>query len=100
MMEVQTMANYMRQRRTSRPQRQVVTPILPPCPLEVEEPMHRYIHHIPAPIPQRPQVSTDVQTSLDYISERLAEENQLLVDILGAINALTAATLSNYQQNS
>ena len=69
-----------------------------PPPLE-EEPMKHYIYtpihcsghtaSLPAP---------PVQASLDRVLEALAEQNQLLVDLLGAVNALTAATLSIQQR--
>lgn len=97
------MANYRRRPRVAPQKAQSTAPAVPTPPLEVAvevaEPMHRYTHHIPAPLPQR-YPSPDTQTSLDYIAAQLAEETQLLVDILGAVNALTAATLSNHRQNS
>lgn len=61
-----------------------------------EEPeMKRYIHPVPcrgscpgpAPAPGGP-------AALDRVLEELARQNQLLVELLGAVNALTAATLS------
>lgn len=57
-------------------------------PLE-EEPMKRYIHPIPTPVlyPQPTQ-------NLDWVMEAMARQNQLLVDLLGAVNALTAAVLA------
>lgn len=67
-------------------------------PLEsfrLEEPeMKRYIHPVPcwgncpgpAPAPGGP--------AMDRVLEELARQNQLLVELLGAVNALTAATLS------
>ena len=66
--------------------------------LEDEEPMNRYIHPIPLSIPRargdRPENCIQVQESLERVLECMACQNQLLVDILGAINALTAAMLS------
>lgn len=98
------MAKYSRQRNVTPQRTQIVAPA-PAAPvaapaLEREEPMHRYVHHIPAPRPTQMYHSADVQSSLDYIAERLAEENQLLLDILGAVNGLTAAILSNQRHNS
>lgn len=60
-----------------------------------EEPaMKRYTHPIPNwssypwPAPQ------DSGAGLDRVLEELTRQNQLLVDLLGAVNSLTAATLS------
>ena len=67
--------------------------------LEDEEPMNRYIHPIPLSIPRargdRPENCIQVQESLERVLECMACQNQLLVDILGAVNALTAAMLSS-----
>ena len=60
------------------------------APLE-EEPMKRYAHPIPYCIDCPTPPSAD---GLDRILEALACQNQLLVELLGAVNALTAATLS------
>lgn len=59
-----------------------------------EPEMKRYIHPVPcwgncprpAPAPGGP--------AMDRVLEELARQNQLLVELLGAVNALTAATLS------
>ena len=59
-------------------------------PLE-EEPMKRYAHPIPYCIDCPTPPPAD---GLDRILEALACQNQLLVELLGAVNALTAATLS------
>ena len=56
-----------------------------------EEPMKRYAHPIPYCIDCPTPPSAD---GLDRILEALACQNQLLVELLGAVNALTAATLS------
>lgn len=56
-----------------------------------EEGMKRYIHPIPCPCPSYgPGYTVD----LDGVLEALARQNQLLLDILGAVNALSAAVLS------
>ena len=56
-----------------------------------EEPMKRYAHPIPYCIDCPTPPPAD---GLDRILEALACQNQLLVELLGAVNALTAATLS------
>ena len=43
--------------------------------------------HQEPPLPQEP-------ASMDRVLEELTRQNQLLVELLGAVNALTAATLS------
>lgn len=58
------------------------------APLE-EEPMKRYAHPIPYCIDCPTPPPAD---GLDRILEALACQNQLLVELLGAVNALTAAT--------
>lgn len=60
---------------------------LPRC----EEPMKRYIHPIPCCCPTWP---TGNEAALDSILEALARQNQLLLDLLGAVNGLNAAVLS------
>ena len=58
-----------------------------------EPAMKRYAHPIPCwsgcawPQPSAPG-------DLDRVLEELARQNQLLVELLGAVNSLTAATLS------
>ena len=59
-------------------------------PLE-EEPMKRYIHPICC-CPPRP--SDCCEPDLDGVLEALARQNQLLLDILSAVNGLSAAVLS------
>ena len=56
-----------------------------------EEPMKRYIHPSPCCCPGWPSGGG---TELDGVLEALARQNQLLLDILGAVNALSAAVLS------
>ena len=60
----------------------------PPCE---EEAMKRYIHPIPCCCPP---CQSGCETDLDGVLEALARQNQLLLDILGAVNALSAAVLS------
>jgi len=67
-------------------------PEIPQVPLE--EPIHRYVFPIPsacpAPACPPPGGNSAVQTQ---ILEQLQCQNQLLVDLLGAVNSLTAALL-------
>ena len=60
---------------------------LPQC----EEPMKRYIHPIPCCCPLCPPAGP---ADLDGVLEALARQNQLLLDILSSVNALSAAVLS------
>jgi hypothetical protein len=57
-----------------------------------QEPMRRYIH----PIPCRAAAAfpADAQACLEQITQLLTTQNQLLIDLLGAVNSLTAASLS------
>ena len=59
-------------------------------PLE-EEPMKRYIHPICCCPPACPPGDPP---ELDGVLEALARQNQLLLDILSAVNGLSAAVLS------
>ena len=57
-----------------------------------EEPMNRYIHPIPTP---RSEGGCTVNPAVaERILETLCYQNQLLLDLLAAVNALTAATLN------
>ena len=59
-----------------------------------EPAMKRYAHPIPcwsAPVWSPPPLGGE---SMDRVLEELARQNQLLMDLLGAVNSLTAATLS------
>jgi len=58
-----------------------------------EEPMRRWPHPIPLPCPQ-PCHGEDGGRTLTAILEALQCQNQLLVDLLEAVNGLTAATLA------
>ncbi|MEA4954891.1 MAG: hypothetical protein VB096_05190 [Pseudoflavonifractor sp.] len=62
--------------------------------LEEEEPMRRYVFPIPQPEPgaYSPE-SEGVSAAMTQALEQLAYQNQLLVDLLGAVNSLTAALL-------
>lgn len=62
---------------------------LEPCQDEVA--MKRYIHPIPYCCPPCP---TGCEPDLDGVLEALAHQNQLLLDILSSVNALSAAVLS------
>lgn len=55
-----------------------------------EEPMRRYPHPIPSCSCQS-AAAGDSSAVLSELSERLACQNQLLVDLLESVNALTAA---------
>ncbi len=56
----------------------------------VREPMHRYTYPIARPLPvQEPGAGERTRTL-----ELLLEQNQLLSDLLGAVNSLTAAVLA------
>ena len=65
-------------------------------PLEEEEPMNRYIHTIPCAAARCAAQGEcrEVQASLERVLEGMAYQNQLLADLLGAVNGLTAALLS------
>ena len=60
-----------------------------------EEPMKRYVHTIcPPPWALPPEPSGQAAVELDHVLEALARQNQLLIELLGSVNALTAAALS------
>lgn len=62
--------------------------------LEKEEPMRRYVFPIPQPeqTPRAP-ASEGASAAMIQALEQLTYQNQLLVDLLGAVNSLTAALL-------
>lgn len=62
--------------------------------LAEDVPMHRYTHAIPTATPATTAVAAASQTQ---ILEQLSCQSQLLVDLLGAVNALTAALLARSQ---
>ena len=57
-----------------------------------EEPMRRYTHPIPTATCAAAGCCRD-SVELTPVIEQLQYQNQLLVDILGAVNSLTAAVL-------
>lgn len=60
------------------------------------EPMRRYPHPIPmccAPAPA-PIPTDECSPCMNRVLEQLSCQNQLLVDLLGAVNSLTAALLA------
>jgi len=60
-----------------------------------EEPMRRWSHEIPAPTASCPCPRPEADGErLDRVLEELRCQSQLLVDLLGAVNALTAALLA------
>ena len=68
---------------------------LPELPRPQEPAMKRYSHPIPCwgscPWPSSPP---EHGQNMDRVLEELTRQNQLLVELLGAVNALTAAILS------
>ena len=56
-----------------------------------EEPMKRYPHPIPCPADCPAPTGAE---ALDRVLEELACQNQLLLELLSAVNGLTAAVLS------
>lgn len=64
-------------------------------PAHQEPAMKRYAHPMPCPggCPW-PAPAPAGGGAMDRVLEELTRQNQLLVDLLGAVNALTAATLS------
>lgn len=88
--------------RTTYPARQT-SPLsqLSPCaPLTAQdltgeaEPMRRYPHPIPMCADAAPVTSEDCSPCMNRVLEQLSCQNQLLVDLLGAVNSLTAALLA------
>ncbi len=67
--------------------------------LLAEEPMHRYSHPIPQPSPVCSVSGGDQALAWTQVLEQLSCQNQLLVDLLGAVNSLTAALLCRQQQS-
>lgn len=65
---------------------------------QTEEPMRRYPHPIPA-CPCTAQTVEDSSAVLVEISERLACQTQLLVDLAESVNALTAALRGSCPQS-
>ena len=75
-------------------------------PASREEPMHRYPHTIPLgtskvePAAPAYSVQEDAPAAMTQALEQLSCQSQLLVALLGAVNALTAALLCRQQQSS
>ncbi len=61
--------------------------------LAEEEPMRRYPHPIAPPASVCPAACPDASAAQTQILEQLSCQSQLLVDLLGAVNSLTAALL-------
>lgn len=62
-----------------------------------EIPMNRYANPIPTCCPKQSGPCRIRQEEMDHILTALACQNQILIDLLGAVNGLTAALL--YRQN-
>lgn len=74
--------------------RRAALELLERLPLE-EEPMNRYAPpRCCPPPPPCPGGGPGLTRQLDRILEELARQNQLLTELLGAVNALNAAALS------
>lgn len=71
--------------------RQLARERLESAPAQQEEPMNRYPHPIPCPADCPAPAGAE---ALDRVLEELACQNQLLLDLLSAVNGLTAAVLS------
>lgn len=73
--------------------------LLSAAPAAAEEPMHRYPHPIPQAAPAREAAAParscgeDSPAAMTQVLEQLSCQSQLLVDLLGAVNSLTAAVL-------
>ena len=59
-----------------------------------EEPMRRYPHPIPMASVSATVPTEDCTPCMNRVLEQLSCQNQLLVDLLGAVNSLTAALLA------
>ena len=66
------------------------------CPASMEEdvPMCRYAHPIPIPACGLGCQTREQTILLEQLLEQTCRQNQTLLDLLGAVNALTAAMLS------
>lgn len=64
-----------------------------------EEPMRRYPHPIPMCTDPAPVTSDDCSPCMNRVLEQLSCQSQLLVDLLGAVNSLTAALLAREDKN-
>lgn len=73
------------------------------APMEKAEPMNRYISSASltvSPVSSccDPCLSRQSQVLLEQLVELSVQQNQLLIDLLGAVNSLTAALLSTRAQ--
>lgn len=59
-----------------------------------EEPMRCYPHPIPMCCDASPAPTEECSPCMNRVLEQLSCQNQLLMDLLGAVNSLTAALLS------
>lgn len=64
-----------------------------------EEPMRRYPHPIPMCCDASPAPAEECSPCMNRVLEQLSCQNQLLMDLLGAVNSLTAALLSGRGKN-
>ena len=74
-------------------------PAVQPIHMETREPMNRYINPhalFPHPGAACPSASCSLQNQvlLEQLVELSIRQNQLLIDVLGAVNSLTAALLT------
>lgn len=74
-----------------------------PTDLHAEEtmeavPMNRYTNPIPTGCPKQAGCCRVQQEGIDRILTALACQNQILIDLLGAVNGLTAAYLCERRQ--
>lgn len=65
---------------------------------ELEIPMHHYVFPLPQPTPAQTATATDSAAATQLL-EQMQCANQLLVDLLGAVNSLTAAVLCRRENN-
>lgn len=62
-------------------------------------PMTRYTNPLPTGCPNRSGPCRIRQEEMDHILTALACQNQILTDLLGAVNGLTAAILYQRREN-
>lgn len=60
-------------------------------------PMNRYANPIPVCCPRKTGGCQAQQEGIDHILTALAWQNQILIDLLGAINSLTAVLLCEHK---
>lgn len=87
-----------RNRNTYRAQARTAAPCAQSIPVEELvaelEPMRRYPHPIPMCRDSSPAPAEECSPCMNRVLEQLSCQNQLLMDLLGAVNSLTAALLS------